>query len=39
MKFHRNSTLAFPNHCDYACSIEIGHRSLWWRLLRLFGRR
>jgi hypothetical protein len=34
--FHRNSRLAFRNHTDYACAVEIpvGHRPLWWHLWR-----
>jgi hypothetical protein len=34
--YHRNSRLAFKDHCDYACAVEIpvGHRSLLWHLWR-----
>jgi hypothetical protein len=32
--YHRNSRLAFRNHTDYACAIEVGSRSLLWHLIR-----
>ncbi len=34
-RYPRTSVEAFPRHTDYACAIEVGHRPLWARLLRM----